>query len=119
MSMKRLMVLAALLVAGCDQPEPPQNAANAVNAAHCANALQSESDLLDHSARSSALANPWSITSVINAENQLRLRCEVVDNGYRAWVAADVICDNVDDLACVKVVEYNRTDEPYISSIRR
>lgn len=117
--MKRMVVVIALLVAGCEQTEPPKNVANATNATHCVNALQNALEDLEPSADSSALATPWSITGTLNSSNQLRLRCEVVENGFRAWVTADVICDNGDESACVRVVDYTRSDEPFISAIRQ
>lgn len=118
--MKRvLMVGAMFLIAGCDRAEQPKSVSNATNAAHCVNALWSALEGLKVSPENSALVNPWSISGKLNPENQLRLRCEVVENGFRAWVTADVICDNVDDEACVRVVDYERSDEPFIPAIKR
>lgn len=104
------------LAAGADGA--PKDAASATNAGHCVNALHlAARDGHADPARSS-LMFPWRITSTISPEDRLRLRCEVDNRGTRAWVTADVLCDDIDRQECVRVVRYEASDELAIPARR-
>jgi len=117
--MKRLVVLAAVgIVAGCGRAEAPKEVANSTNAEHCLNALIQAGEAGSVDPDRSALIVPWKITGSKSPEGHLRLRCEVSNADYRAWLTADVICDDPDREECVSLVDVETARELAIPSAR-
>lgn len=115
--MKVRPLIAVLALAACSPAATPlKDAANATNAGHCVNALYLAAEAGNADPERSALMFPWRITSTTSPESRLRLRCEVRDRDMRAWVTADVLCDDSEREECVRVVEYEPSDEPSIPS---
>jgi hypothetical protein len=117
--MKVRSLVAVLALAACSpSAAPPKDAANATNAGHCVNALYLAAEAGDADPERSALMFPWRITSATSPEGRLRLRCEVRNRDTRAWVTADVLCDDSEREECVRVVGYETSEELSIPSQR-
>lgn len=110
--MKRLVVLAAVgIVAGCGRAEAPKDVANSINAEHCLNAMIEAGGAGSVDPDRSALMVPWKITGSKSPEGHLRLRCEISNADYRAWLTADVICDDPEREECVSLVDVETSRE--------
>lgn len=115
--MKRLVVLAAVgIVAGCGQAEAPKDVANLTNAEHCVNAMNEAGEAGRVDPDRSALMVPWKIAGSKSPEGHLRLRCEISNADYRAWVTADVVCDDPDREECISLVDVETSRELAIPS---
>lgn len=110
--MKRLVVLAAVgIVAGCGQAETPKDVADVTNAEHCVNAMFEAGEVGRVDPDRSALMVPWQIAGSKSPEGHLRLRCEISNADYKAWVTADVVCDDPDREECVSLVDVETSRE--------